>query len=78
MYIKPVLEDGGKQVESFIGPRETLDYLLSAVRGGETLVFKGARFLEGIIEHLLENSADAEKLCRREMVWRERRKKWGL
>lgn len=78
MYIKPVLEDGGKQVESFIGPRETLDYLLSAVRGGETLVFKGARFLEGIIEHLLENSADAEKLCRRETVWRERRKKWGL
>ncbi|MSU73516.1 hypothetical protein EXS56_00045 [Candidatus Kaiserbacteria bacterium] len=78
MYVKPILEASGKQVESFIGPKEALDYLLSTIQGGETLIFKGARFLEGIIEHLLENSADAEKLCRREMVWQKRRKKWGL
>ncbi len=77
-HVKPILEESGKHVESFIGPKEALDYLLAAIQGGETLVFKGARFLEGIIEHLLENSADAEKLCRREKVWRERRKKWGL
>lgn len=77
-YAKPILEAGGVSVESFIGPKEALDYLLSTVRGGEILVFKGARFLEGIIEHLLENPADAAKLCRREKVWVARRKKFGL
>ncbi len=77
-HVKPILEASGKGVESFIGPKEALDYLLSTIHGGEILVFKGARFLEGIIEHLLENKEDAEKLCRREKVWQERRKKWGL
>ncbi len=77
-HVKPILEASGKTVESFIGPKEALDYLLSAVGGGEILVFKGARFLEGIIEHLLEDKADITKLCRREVVWQQRRKKWGL
>lgn len=65
-------------VESFIGPKEALDYLISAIEGGEILVFKGARFLEGIIEHLLEDKADVAKLCRREPIWQTRRKQWGL
>jgi|SRR3989338_3192857 len=65
-------------VESFIDPKEALDYLLSALKGNEMLVFKGARFLEGIIEHLLLNRDDAVKLCRREKVWQMRRQKWGL
>lgn len=77
-YVKPILEAAGKTVESFIGPKEALDHLLSTIRGGETLVFKGARFLEGIIEHLLEDPADVEKLCRREKVWQQRRKQWQL
>ena len=77
-YVKSILEESGKRVESFIGPKEALDYLVSELSGHEILVFKGARFLEGIIEHLLENSADAEKLCRRENVWVARRKKFGL
>lgn len=82
-YTKPVVEAAGKRVESFIGPKEALDYLLSELSGGlpgqgEILVFKGARFLEGIIEHLLENPADAAQLCRREDVWVARRKKFGL
>lgn len=77
-YVKPVLEAGGKKVVSFIGPKEALDYLLSNMQGGEIIVFKGARFLEGIIEHLLEDTRDVAKLCRREEVWQLRRKKWGL
>ncbi len=79
-YTKPALEAAGygATIESFIGPREALKYLVSEVRGGEVLVFKGARFLEGIIENLLLNEADAEKLCRREEVWQKRRKKFGL
>jgi len=77
-HVKPILEAAGKAVESFIGPREALEYLESAVQGGEILVFKGARFLEGIIERLLEDPSDADKLCRREDVWVARRKNFGL
>jgi len=77
-YVKPILEKAGKTVASFIGPKEALDYLTAELEGGEILVFKGARFLEGIIEHLLLDKADAARLCRREAVWSARRKKFGL
>lgn len=63
---------------AFDTPLEALTYLRRELKGGETLVFKGARFLEGVVEHLLENPADAEKLCRREAVWQKRRAQWGL
>ena len=65
-------------VVSFLEPREVLNYLQKNIRGGETIFFKGARFLEGVIQHLLKNKSDTLKLCRREKVWVERRKKWGL
>lgn len=63
---------------SYENPREALNYLETELKGGEVLVFKGARFLEGIIEHLLADKADAAKLCRREAVWQKRRAQWGL
>jgi len=65
-------------IESFLTPLEVLDYLKSNVKGGETLMFKGARFLEGIIKHLLKDKSDVSKLCRQELVWQQRRRKWGL
>lgn len=67
-----------EKVVKFLNPDEVLKYLLDNLKGGELLLFKGARFLEGVIEHLLLNKEDAKKLCRREKVWQERRKKWGL
>ncbi len=77
-FVQPLLDKSEKIIESFIGPKEALDYLNSALDGEEILIFKGARFLEGIIEHLLFDSADVSKLCRREKIWQERRKKWGV
>ncbi len=62
----------------FNGPKDALDYLKKNIKGGETILFKGARFLEGVIEHLLQNKSDVSKLCRREQVWQDRRKTWGL
>ncbi len=62
----------------FDDPKEALIYIKHNLSGGEVILFKGARFLEGIIEHLLENKEDVSKLCRREAAWQERRKKWGL
>lgn len=66
------------EAEKFLMPKDALDYLLSHLRGGESVLFKGARFLEGIIEHLLLDKRDINRLVRREKVWQERRKKWGL
>lgn len=65
-------------IESFLTPKEVLDYLKKNIKRGEVIFFKGARFLEGIIEHLLKNKTDINKLCRQELVWVKRRKKWGL
>lgn len=66
------------QVMSFIETRDALDYISGTLQGKEVLFFKGARFLEGMIEQLLLNPADAAKLCRREPVWKKRRKQWRL
>ena len=66
------------QVVVFEQPKDALDYLRQNLNGSETILFKGARFLEGIIEHLLADKKDISKLCRREIVWQRRRKEWGL
>ncbi len=65
-------------IEKFENPKEALGYLLANLKGGETVLFKGARFMEGIVEHLLLNKDDVKKLCRREKIWQDRRKEWGL
>jgi UDP-N-acetylmuramoyl-tripeptide--D-alanyl-D-alanine ligase len=63
---------------AFQSPKEVLSYLLQNLAGRETVLFKGGRFLEGVIEHLLDNPADVRLLCRREKIWIIRRKQWGL
>ncbi|MBI4089100.1 MAG: hypothetical protein HY424_00130 [Candidatus Levybacteria bacterium] len=65
-------------VKRFLNPKEGLNYILANVRGSETLLFKGARFLEGIIEKILLDKDDIKKLVRRELAWQNRRKVFGL
>lgn len=65
-------------IERFLAPKEVLDYLEKNLEGGETMLFKGARFLEGVIGHLLQDKKDIARLPRREEVWERRRKEWGL
>lgn len=65
-------------IENFLGPKEVLDFLNLNIKGGEIILFKGARFLEGVIENLLKDKKDTKTLARREKVWEIRRKKWGL
>lgn len=77
-YTYPKLKLTKIPLENFINPKEALDYLKDNIKAEEVLLFKGARFLEGVIEHLLKNKEDISKLCRREKVWVERRKKWEL
>ncbi len=65
-------------IDSFTSPKEVLVFIEQNLKGGETLFFKGGRFLEGVIEQLLADPADAKYLVRREAVWTRRRQKWGL
>lgn len=74
-YTYPKLK---KVASHFLLPKEGLDYILSNIKNGETILFKGARFLEGIIEHLLLNKKDVDKLVRREKAWQNRRRSFGL
>jgi UDP-N-acetylmuramoyl-tripeptide--D-alanyl-D-alanine ligase len=73
-YLSPKL----KNFEKFLMPKDGLDYILKNIKGGEVILFKGARFLEGIIEHLLQDKTDADRLVRREIAWKKRRRDWGL
>lgn len=76
-YIPPILPSS-QIPQIFLMPKDGLDYILKNIKGEETILFKGARFLEGVIEHLLLNKNDINKLVRREKAWQNRRKAWGL
>ena len=71
-------QSNNETIEKFLMPKDALDYLLNNLKGREVILFKGARFLEGIIEHLLADKNDIKKLCRREKIWQIRRTRWGL
>jgi UDP-N-acetylmuramyl pentapeptide synthase len=65
-------------ITAFERPDEVLEFLQANLKGGEAILFKGGRFLEGVIEQLLANPKDEKYLVRREPVWVKRRKQWGL
>ncbi|MDO8658973.1 MAG: cyanophycin synthetase [Candidatus Parcubacteria bacterium] len=69
---------GLKNAEKFLMPKDGLDYILNNIKGSEAILFKGARFLEGIIEHLLLDKNNSKKLVRREKAWQNRRKAFGI
>jgi len=80
-YTYPILKEKlekGIPLDVFENPKDVLDLLQKEIRGGETILFKGARFLEGVIENLLLDKKEKVLLARREKVWDERRRKWGL
>lgn len=67
-----------KPCQSFEQAGDALKYLEDNLTGEETVLFKGSQYLEGIIEPLLNNPADAGKLCRREPLYVRRRQARGL
>ncbi len=75
----PALKKSGKvPVESFAQPLEALKYLQSNLVGKEVVLFKGSQYLEGIIQHLLADDSDAQKLCRRGAAAQKARRARGL
>ncbi|MBI2613164.1 MAG: hypothetical protein HYW62_00080 [Candidatus Levybacteria bacterium] len=76
-YTAPILPIS-PTTQTFLMPKDALEYILKNIKGSETILFKGARFLEGIIEHLLLNKSDTNNLVRREKAWQNRRRSFGL
>lgn len=77
-YTYPRLKELKVEAESFDNVKQVLDYLEKNTKGGEVLIFKGSQYLEWVIEKLLKNPEDAEKLPRREKAAKKRREKRGL
>lgn len=75
-YTYPELDPA--RTVTFLRPNHALDYLERELTGQETVLFKGSQYLEGIIEHLLADPAEATKLPRQEPAAKRRRAKWGL
>lgn len=69
--------DANKSV-TFLHPKDAVKYLEAELTGRETVLFKGSQYLEGVIEHLLENAEDTKKLPRQEPAAKKRRASWGL
>lgn len=67
-----------KKSVTFLHPKDTVKYLEAELTGQETVLFKGSQYLEGVIEHLLENPEDTKKLPRQEPAAKKRRASWGL
>ena len=65
-------------VEMFDNAGQVLTFINSKIKGGETILFKGAIGLEGVIEELLVDPTDSDQLVRRGPVWTKRRQGWGL
>lgn len=79
-YAAPILEEFfDKNVLNLVdGPLDALDILRSKISSDDQIFLKGGRFLEGVVEKMLKNPADAQYLCRREAIWNERRSGWGV
>ena len=77
-YTYPILKKQGIKVNTFDDPKQALEFIQQNAVNGETILFKGSQYLEWIIEKLLLNSKDAERLPRREKAAEKRREKRGL
>ena len=72
--LKTIITDGNK-IKAFDKLKDVLDYLLNNLKGEETILFKGSQsiMLDGVIEKLLQNKSDADKLCRTGNYWTTKR-----
>lgn len=77
-YTAPRLKELGITTRTTLDPKKALKFIEDNITGDETLIFKGSQYLEWIIEKLLVNPEDAQKLPRREAAAVKRRQKWGL
>lgn len=83
LYTYPKLNttiNDSNKLQTFSKLKDVLDYLLDNIKGNEAILFKASQsiMLDGVIEHLLQDKNDSNKLCRQEKYWVSRRKRMGL
>jgi UDP-N-acetylmuramyl pentapeptide synthase len=78
-YAKPILKEKSVVVAN---AKEVVDILLREIKPQDTILIKGSQnqiFLEYIVEKIMKNPQNADKLlCRRGEFWNQKRKNIGL
>ena len=77
-YTYPLLNKSSIDVIALDNVKQALKYIEDNTKGYEVLVFKGSQYLEWLVEKLLADESDADKLPRRDPVYVKRREKRGL
>lgn len=75
-YAVPILKKSSLNFKSFQTFSEAKDAILSEVKEGDLILVKGSQnrlLLERVVELLLEDKKDIEKLCRRGSFWDKQR-----
>jgi UDP-N-acetylmuramyl pentapeptide synthase len=77
--LKAVTQDNNK-IQAFSKLKDVLDYLVNNLKGNETILFKASQsiMLDAVIEQLLQDKSNSNKLCRREEYWATKRKQEKL
>jgi UDP-N-acetylmuramoyl-tripeptide--D-alanyl-D-alanine ligase len=77
-YTSSYLRKRGFNHKSFLTFKEAKEHIKEEIRSGDIVLVKGSQntlFLERVVEMLLKNPKDKEKLCRRGKYWDNRRLK---
>lgn len=77
-YTYPAIDKNKINVIALDNVQEALNFINKNTTGQEVLVFKGSQYLEWVVEKLLKDPSDVDKLPRREEVYVKRRVKRGL
>lgn len=76
-YAYPVLKKNNFKVECFDNFTKARAYIPDLIEEGDLILVKGSQntlFLERVVEILLKNPKDTEKLCRRGQFWDKKRR----
>ena len=76
-YVAPVLERSGFAYKSFESYKEAKAHIEGLIKKDDVVLVKGSQntlFLERVVEMLLLDSKDSDKLCRRGKFWDVKRK----
>jgi UDP-N-acetylmuramoyl-tripeptide--D-alanyl-D-alanine ligase len=78
-YTLPLI-DQKTHAPGFEKASQAISYLQEHIKGGEAILFKGSQsiYLEGLIERLLEDKKDTNRLPRQTEFWKNQRKKLGF
>lgn len=77
-FVSPILKKENFEFELFETFKEAKEKILDFVKRGDLILVKGSQntlFLERVVEMLLEDKNDREKLCRRGKYWDRLRQK---